>query len=154
MRSLFGALIPLVLGACAAHMVSNPSAINSYGPVNAAERGGEIKYKATGALALARRQDAYKQMYQACSGSYRIDGESEKPGATYTFSNSHTNATASGVATTTYQPGGSTTHGTASGESNTTASAVTVQSEYRYIHFTCVPVTVPATAPIADSAKP
>ena len=139
MRSQTWPFLSLVLLGCAAHMVSNPSAINSYGPVNAAERGGEIKYKASGALASTRRQDAYKQMYQACNGSYRIDGESEKPGATYTFSNSHTNATASGVATTTYQPSGSTTYGTASGESNTTASAVTVQSEYRYIDFTCVP---------------
>lgn len=88
-------------------------------------------------------------MYAACNGLYRIDGESDHPGATYTFVNSETNSTATGTATTTYGLGGSTTNASAVGQSNTPGSVTTVHTEYRYIHFTCVPAT---TGP-SDSVK-
>jgi hypothetical protein len=147
-RSVISALAGLTLVACAAHMVSNPN--SAYAPVNAAEHGGEVRYKSNGLLAGKRRENAYKQMYAACSAAYRIDGESDHPGATYTFVNSQTNSAATGTATTTYDVGSATTNASAVGQSNTTGSVITVRSEYRYIHFTCVPG-APAVA--ADSGK-
>jgi len=146
MRVRVAVLATAALSACAAHMVSNPNA--AYAPVNAAEHGGEIRYRSSGLLASKRREDAYKQMYAACGGSYRIDGESDRAGAKYTFVNSQTNASASGTANTTYNLGGSTTNAQATGQSNTSAEVTTVQSEYRYIHFTCVSAPTPP-----DSAK-
>jgi hypothetical protein len=149
----------LILSACGAHMVSNPSPeANPYGPVNLAEQGGEIRYKSSGVLSDERRKSAYKQMYEACKGSYRIDGESDHPGARYTIVNSQTNGSATGSATTHYYPGGATSYGSAQGQSSTTGTAVTIQTEYRYIHFTCVPKVPAAPADsvmhsVADSTQ-
>ena len=66
--------------ACSATMVNAPgasSASSPYAPVNEASRGGMIKYLNQGASYVVeqRREDAYKQMYTACRGTYRIDAE-------------------------------------------------------------------------------
>lgn len=46
-----------------------------YGPVNEASRGGLVKYKLRGLGVHHRKRNAYKQMYDACGGYYRIDAE-------------------------------------------------------------------------------
>lgn len=60
-----------------AHMVSEPGGgvHDPYGPVNHASRGGLIKYRNRGLGADKRKHDAYRQMFNACSGYYRIDAE-------------------------------------------------------------------------------
>jgi hypothetical protein len=60
-------------------MVVNPGSRETslYAPTNDAKRPGVIKYLNAGASGVieARRQDAYKQMYTACGGKYKILGE-------------------------------------------------------------------------------
>jgi hypothetical protein len=78
-------IIPLFLfllficTACTAQMVNAPGGMSdsTYAPVNEASRSGVIKYLNGGAEAVikSRREDAYKKMYQACNGKYRIDAE-------------------------------------------------------------------------------
>ena len=74
--------IAIALTACAAQMVSSPGAASTsaYAPVNEASRGGIVKYLNEGAdfVRKPRREDAYKQMYSACNGKYRIDAEGPK----------------------------------------------------------------------------
>jgi hypothetical protein len=68
-----------LLSGCAATMVNAPGgATNSrYAPTNEASRGGVIKYLNQGAdfVIQNRREDAYKQMFNACNGKYKIDAE-------------------------------------------------------------------------------
>ena len=63
-------------------MVNNPgSSISSpYAPTNEASRGGVVKYLNQGADFVIKggREDAYKQMYTACNGKYKIDAEGQK----------------------------------------------------------------------------
>jgi hypothetical protein len=70
------------LSACTAQLVSPPGAESSspYTPVNEKSRGGVVKYLDDGAdfVRDKRRNDAYKQMYTACNGKYRIDAEGQK----------------------------------------------------------------------------
>src|SRR5690349_10140380 len=68
-------VLPVATLACRAHMVSAPGGDSEYGPVNQASRGGVIKYKNSGLAANKRRENAYRQMYKACGGYYRIDAE-------------------------------------------------------------------------------
>jgi hypothetical protein len=60
-------------------MVSAPGSTSPspYAPVNESSRGGVIKYLNQGASVVKRkrREDAYKQMFDACRGKYRIDAE-------------------------------------------------------------------------------
>lgn len=78
-RSIFIVIVTIALSACSADMVSSPGAASSspYAPINEASRFGVIKYLNQGADAVIRqrREDAYRQMYSACSGKYRIDAE-------------------------------------------------------------------------------
>jgi hypothetical protein len=64
---------------CHAHMVATPGGDPStpYAPVNERQRGGVIKYRNAGlpGIRRKRRENAYKQMYEACGGTYRIDAE-------------------------------------------------------------------------------
>jgi hypothetical protein len=48
-----------------------------FAPVNEPEQGGVIKYRTSDvpSVVLARRQDAFWQMYTACGGPYQIDAE-------------------------------------------------------------------------------
>jgi hypothetical protein len=79
-------LLLLALGpaACTATMVNLPGGAekpSAFAPVNeTAPTAGLIKWSANGTSAAlkARRQDAYRQMFAACKGSYRIDGEGPK----------------------------------------------------------------------------
>jgi hypothetical protein len=62
-------------------MVSPPGTSSStYAPLNEQSRSGIIKYLNQGAPSVIRdrREDAYKQMYQACGGFYTIDAEGPK----------------------------------------------------------------------------
>ena len=72
-------VVVLSLTGCSASMVSRPGDRGSspYAPVNESQRGGVIKYQNMGLQALRdkRREDAYKQMSNACGGRYRIDAE-------------------------------------------------------------------------------
>mgnify|MGYP007114311341 CR=1 FL=1 len=78
-RRLIGAAAAVVLLGCGATMVNSPGASHGsrYAPVNEAQRGGVIKYLNQGADSVieSRREDAYRQMYSACAGKYRIVGE-------------------------------------------------------------------------------
>jgi hypothetical protein len=74
-----GSVALLLLVGCRAHMVALPAGAtgNYYEPSNEPGHGGIIKYR-TGdvpSVVLARRQDAYWQMFGACSGPYQIDSE-------------------------------------------------------------------------------
>ncbi len=81
-RILYTATIIAALSACAAQLVSPPGAESStpYAPVNERSRGGVVKYLNEGAdfVIEKRRNDAYKKMYAACNGKYRIDAEGQK----------------------------------------------------------------------------
>lgn len=50
---------------------------SKFAPVNESSRGGVVKYLNNGAdfVIEARREDAYRTMYKACEGSYKIDAE-------------------------------------------------------------------------------
>lgn len=65
--------------ACTAQMVSPPGGLNNspFAPINEASRPGVIKYLNAGAQSVreSRREDAYRQMHQACNGKYQIDAE-------------------------------------------------------------------------------
>jgi hypothetical protein len=81
------------LAGCAATMVSRPAGPNEqYAPVNDAQRPGEIVFLNEGISAIrnARRHSAYKQMYNACGGAYRIDREGERVGGSTTWATSTT----------------------------------------------------------------
>jgi len=75
---LFVSLL-FICAACTAQMVNAPGGMSDspYAPVNEASRSGVIKYLNGGADAVikSRREDAYKKMYDACNGKYRIDAE-------------------------------------------------------------------------------
>jgi hypothetical protein len=72
--------VSLLSSACFAKMVSTPGSTahpSRYAPVNEASRGGVIKYL-NGDVSIfrrKRRENAYKQMSNACGGAYRIDAE-------------------------------------------------------------------------------
>jgi len=71
-----GFLLLMVIAGCTAKMVVPPgSSISSrYAPQNEPERCGIMKYLNQGASSViqARREDAYKQMWSLCNGSYKI----------------------------------------------------------------------------------
>lgn len=64
---------------CSASMVSRPGSTtpNPNAPVNEASRPGVVKYNNGGLASIrqSRRNDAYRQMHEACGGPYRIDAE-------------------------------------------------------------------------------
>lgn len=73
-RGLFLGLI--ALSGCSAGMVVKPGTNSNspFAPVNEGERPGIVRYLNEGAQFVkeARRNDAYRQMYDACSGKYKI----------------------------------------------------------------------------------
>lgn len=73
-----GGLVATALG-CGAQMLNRPSSSNTYGPTRRTDGGevGIVRYYTDGApqVVEGRKQDAYKQMYQACSGLYEIVAE-------------------------------------------------------------------------------
>jgi hypothetical protein len=85
-RYLFVISMMLLTG-CTASMVSTRGGSNSsYAPTNENQRpGGLIKYLNQGASSVikSRRENAYKQMFEYCSGNYRIirEGQEQEGGA-------------------------------------------------------------------------
>lgn len=75
-------LCTLLLTGCTATMVVKPgmSTHSKYAPVNESSRGGIVKYLNQGAASVVakRRENAYRQMYEACGGAYRIVAEGPK----------------------------------------------------------------------------
>lgn len=67
----------VLTGCMSAQMVSAPNSGSAYAPVNESSRVGIVKYLNDGAdfVRKQRREDAYKQMHEACRGPYRIDAE-------------------------------------------------------------------------------
>lgn len=60
-------------------MISAPGASGSaFAPVNEASLPGVVRYSAKGIKPIvnARREAAYKKMFETCNGKYRIVGES------------------------------------------------------------------------------
>jgi hypothetical protein len=119
---------------------------SQYAPEN--ERpGGRVQYRLNGpgALVQARREDAYKQMYEHCDGRYRIVSESDinagSVSSTFGSSNTTASATSSGNATayvagdTAYANGS----GSSSGVSRTQGGATGFSSGVflRLIDFEC-----------------
>jgi hypothetical protein len=80
MRTVLSGAAALLVAGCSASMVNSPgtsSEASPFAPVNEDTRPGVVKYLNNGAdfVIQQRREDAYKQMYEACGGKYRIDGE-------------------------------------------------------------------------------
>lgn len=67
----------IVWTGCTATMVNRPGSHSQFGPTNEGSRPGTVKYLNQGADSVieSRRKDAYKQMYQACHGKYKILSE-------------------------------------------------------------------------------
>jgi hypothetical protein len=74
----FGITMALLLTGCAAEMVNFRNPSSQYAPLNET-RGGTIKYQLNDVSEniTMMREDAYKQMYQACEGPYKIVREYE-----------------------------------------------------------------------------
>ncbi len=78
LRTIAAVGILLCLAGCSASMVNPPGGGNSrYAPVNELDRPGLVRYLNQGATSVRerRRENAYKQMAEACRGEYRIDAE-------------------------------------------------------------------------------
>ena len=77
--ALQAVLVTSILISCSATMVHSPgdSSQSQNAPINERSRGGVVKYLNAGADSVinARRESAYKQMYESCHGRYRIDAE-------------------------------------------------------------------------------
>lgn len=76
-----------LISGCSASMVRLPgnSSDSQYAPINESSQGGVsqggvVKYLNNGAdfVIKSRREDAYKQMYMACHGRYRIVAEGSR----------------------------------------------------------------------------
>lgn len=98
LRPFTALAIALTIGGCVgANMVSSPRSDSAYGPINEGERVGVIKYLNAGADSVikARREDAYKQMFDACSGRYEIvaEGGASEGGTVIATGNSTTYVT-------------------------------------------------------------
>lgn len=118
---------------CTAQMVATRGN-SSYAPTNE-RRGGEIKYLSAGAdeVLRQRREDAYRQMHEYCSGKYVITKEwDENEG---TVSNVWVNSSGSAQA----NAYGSAWNAQASGTSSqsTTGTAWTSNVVYRHFSFDC-----------------
>lgn len=91
MNKLLKVSLPLVLlflMSCTAQMVAPPGNTKSkYAPANQSSNRGIVKYSTEGASSVvaARREDAYKRMYNACGGKYIIVSEGMKPEGTYSM---------------------------------------------------------------------
>ena len=77
-RLLF--VIGLLFSGCiSAKMVKAPRSSSRYGPIEGGNEG-VISYSANGADSIieSRREYAYKKMYEACNGRYKIISESQQ----------------------------------------------------------------------------
>ncbi len=87
---------------------------SQYAPMNE-RNGGQVRYLAAGIppVQKARREDAYKQMFEKCDGRYRIVSESSESAGSITTGQAHAYG------------------------NNAYGSAVTVNGSWRYIDFEC-----------------
>lgn len=74
---LFGLISGVLVSGCSAVMLVSPG--GKYGPTDG-NTIGRIKYLAEGASSVidSRRDDAFKKMYTACNGHYRILNDTSK----------------------------------------------------------------------------
>lgn len=76
---LIGLALVFVAG-CSAKLISAPGAKSgsAFAPVNEGSLPGVVRYSAKGIKPIvnARREAAYKKMFETCNGKYRIVGES------------------------------------------------------------------------------
>jgi hypothetical protein len=82
-KGMFLLISAIVLTACTASQVSTKIPETSrYAPMND-EADGEVSYLNAGAKAVrnARREDAYKKMYEHCGGPYEIVREEDQESA-------------------------------------------------------------------------
>lgn len=88
---LSSVLFTIIFSGCTARMEHMPGSIekSEYAPVNSEKQYGLISYKNAGVSSVreARREDAYKQMYEACHGKYKIIDESDKNSGAVFISN-------------------------------------------------------------------
>lgn len=82
-------LFLIFLTGCAAQMISAPGDTTEYAPINERTRVGTIRYLNQGAdfVIKERRSDAYKKMYNTCSGRYQIVAEAPTQGGLTTAQN-------------------------------------------------------------------
>jgi hypothetical protein len=85
MRIAIVAAVAAAVAACGAQMNARPSSAEQpsrYGPVSQPDSEGEVQYPLGGldSIVAGRREDAYKQMFAACNGSYSITHEEDKEG--------------------------------------------------------------------------
>ncbi|MFZ5316492.1 hypothetical protein ACOY7N_21010 [Enterobacter asburiae] len=80
MKAVFLFFMMFLLTSCSASTVVPAGAKSAYGPVNESSLVGIVKYLNSGAdfVINSRRNDAYKQMFTACSGKYKILEEGSK----------------------------------------------------------------------------
>lgn len=74
---LFILIYGLLIAGCGADMLVSPG--GKYGPTDG-DKAGRIKYLAEGVSSVieARRNDAFKKMYNACNGHYKILDDTSK----------------------------------------------------------------------------
>lgn len=95
MKILMMTLIALYITSCAtADIVQSVGGSGSaYAPTNDSQRPGIVKYLNDGAdfIVKARREDAYKKMYESCNGKYKIvnEGPQAEGGAMTPVGNSY-----------------------------------------------------------------
>jgi len=123
-------------------MVNAPGHAGAYAPVNDADRVGVIKFRDDDMLRDKRRQDAYKQMYQACDGKYAIvdEGESIDGKVISHVSNTRTTTDSSAQSATIYRRRETASTARSAAETNTSKSSTTVVRDQHYwvMQFRCV----------------
>lgn len=79
-ETLLAGLVLVFATGCSAKLISAPGAKSgsAFAPVNEASLPGVVRYSAKGIKPIvnARREAAYKKMFETCNGKYRIVGES------------------------------------------------------------------------------
>ncbi|MCK9455531.1 MAG: hypothetical protein WCY51_07480 [Sulfurimonas sp.] len=84
-------ILTIIFSGCTAKIEHMPGSIekSKYAPINSEEQYGLVSYLNGGASSVreARREDAYKKMYEACSGKYKIIDESNKNSGAMFISN-------------------------------------------------------------------
>ncbi|WP_454781687.1 hypothetical protein [Legionella sp. WA2022007384] len=76
-QTFLAVIYSLLMVGCSADMLVSPT--SKYGPTDG-DKTGRIRYLAEGASTVieARRNDAFKKMYNACNGHYKILGDTSK----------------------------------------------------------------------------
>lgn len=90
--SVISTVFVFLFSGCSAKVEHLPGSIETskYAPVNAQEQYGMVSYRNAGISAVreARRENAYKEMYNTCNGKYKIINESnQNDGAVFISNN-------------------------------------------------------------------